>query len=703
MHKGLYFMGWYRDMWNYHPSLPLKNIQMVEDITDIHANMLIWSCLGSGAIGLPYLDKEANDDTAPRLRLYGFMNDKEFCAECKKRGVKVFAVLWKAQLWEFGAEFNEDESKLLSLNLLRGASQNHKYVGMSELSQNKYPKLFDPIEKYFPNGLYNYFGEKVGDFLEEFKSTSLEGRNILSNWLMAPGHDHKCYSPCCNKDSFLTYMKRNVEMMIDAGAGGLHIDEYDTQKHVTSNAGCFCRECVAKFRVYLKEHKIALPEDAGDIDAFDYREYLLKKGYTDENLLAFNGNDRWEIPLYRHFYDMQMASIEWVVREVSQHAKAYCKKVRNEEFPVTANLFQCFPIGDSCKKYLDILAGEKTDLRMRQDGWYRFAHGWLNGKDCCFVEDPNQYIRDINEDIKNGINDRFILFALEPFAHGFHVAFPYGSWLQNQVKDAFWPDLRVLRKLGPWLDEKEVLFGKKHVADIGIVYDSASAYENAVSEPAAGGTMTYNKVEKVSLKGVEELGKQGAFSNQGNFGCFFHLIQELSNRHVLYNVLFESGDEPLTAQRLEGYRTIVVPDAFLMNEKTAAVLNDFADRGGQVISLERHIPALKVGKAYTTENVSELVERLTDEKPFIDAPESLDYGIDLRETSNGYALHIVNYHYNEQTHRIDPLPALTFGLKIPASGVKAHCFPENPEIGVELKDGKLTVRNAGIYTVLEIE
>ena len=109
MHKGLYFMGWYRDMWNYHPSLPLKNMQMVEDITDIHANMLIWSCLGSGAIGLPYLDKEANDDTAPRLRLYGFMNDKEFCAECKKRGVKVFAVLWKAQLWEFGAEFNEDE------------------------------------------------------------------------------------------------------------------------------------------------------------------------------------------------------------------------------------------------------------------------------------------------------------------------------------------------------------------------------------------------------------------------------------------------------------------------------------------------------------------------------------------------------------------------------------------------------------------
>ena len=147
-------------MWYYHPSLPMKNMQMVEDIMDIHGNMLVWSCMGSGAIGLPYLDKEANDKVPPRLRLYGFMNDKEFCTELKKRGVKVFSVLWKAQLWEFGAEFNEDESELLSLNILRGASDNHKYVGMSELSTNKYPKIFDPIEKYFPDGLYNYFGEK---------------------------------------------------------------------------------------------------------------------------------------------------------------------------------------------------------------------------------------------------------------------------------------------------------------------------------------------------------------------------------------------------------------------------------------------------------------------------------------------------------------------------------------------------------------
>ena len=47
MKKGLYFMGWQRDMWNYHPSLPMKNMHMIEDILDMHGNMLI--CGGDGS------------------------------------------------------------------------------------------------------------------------------------------------------------------------------------------------------------------------------------------------------------------------------------------------------------------------------------------------------------------------------------------------------------------------------------------------------------------------------------------------------------------------------------------------------------------------------------------------------------------------------------------------------------------------------
>jgi hypothetical protein len=701
MLKGLYFMGWYRDMWNYHPSLPQKNMQMVDDICDIHANMLIWSSLGSGAIGLPYMEKEAFGDTSPRLRLYGFMNDNEFCQECAKRGIKVFSVLWKAQLWEFGAEFNDDESKLLSLNILRGASKNHKYVGMSELSTNKYPKIFDPIEKFFPDGLKDWKGNKVGDFLDEFKASSLEGRNILSAWLMAPGHDHKCYSPCSNKDSYLAYMKRDVELMIDAGAGGLHIDEYDTQKHLLSNAGCFCPECMDKFRLYLEKKKIPLPADAGPLSGFDYRVYLREKGYTDEHLLAFNGNARWEIPLYRQFFDYEMDSIEWVVRELSGHAKAYAKKKRGENFPITANIFQCLPIGWSSKKHLDLLAGEKTDIRLRQDGWYRFASGWLNGKDCCFVEDPNQYVRDMLIDIKNGINDRFVIFALEPIAHGFHVAFPYGSWLQNQVRDAFWPDLRLLKRLGPWLDEHENLFSKNQAADIALIYDHNSAYENMLTEPAADSNSTYNRVEKISLKGVEELGRQGSFANQGDFGNFFKLAQDLSYAHVLYNVIYESPDEPLTPERLEGYKKVVVPDAFLLDESNASVLKSFAVKGGEVITHARTVKALSEYANFPLENRGHLVADLARNRGLIDMDENRQFGIALHRTKAGYALHILNYNFNEKTHRIDPIWNIRGRVNFSSKSIRVVCFPEESDIVCTLDKNVLEVKNAGIYTVIE--
>lgn len=695
MLRGLYFMGWYRDMWNYHPSLPMKNLHMVEDIVDIKANTIIWSCLGSGAIGLPYLDREANEDIAPRLRLYGFMNDKEFCEECEKRGIEVFAVLWKAQLWEFGAEFNEDESKLLSLNILRGTSRQGKYVGMSELSTNRYPKIFDPMEKYFPAGLKNYRGEKVGDFLKEFKAVSLEGRSILSAWLMAPGHDHKCYSPCSNKDSYLAYMKRNVEMMSDARAGGLHIDEYDTQKHVLQNAGCFCAECMEKFRGYLKRKTVALPADAGPLADFDYQSYLLRHGYQDKDLVASNGNDRWAIPLFRQFTDMQMASIEWVVGELSRHIKEYSLRTRGKAMRVTANLFQCYPYSWACKKHLDLLAGEKTKIQLRQDGWYKFAFGWLNGKEPCFVEDPNPYVRDMLEDIKNNIHDRFVLFALEPLAHGFHVSFPYGSWLQNQVKDAFWPDLRVLKSLGNWLEQNEKAFPRNPVAEIAVVYDAVSAYENMLTEPDPA-----EKVEVVFAPG-EELGRQGAFARDGGFHVFFDFVQALSVQNVLYNVLFESPDEALTSSRLEGYKTIVVPDAFLLDESAARVLASFARGGGKVVTLGRRVDGLQGFKNYPADEASRLVETLGEDKGLVSIENQNHAGLAVHRNGERVLVHLVNYRYNEGTHRIDPLDAI-LKTRFAAGRVETSCFPPNPALSVSVTTRGVEVKNAGVYTILEL-
>ncbi len=81
MIRGMHYMCWYRQDWNYHPSMPMKRLQQVQDIVDMNGNLLLWSCLGSGAIGIQYLDKEANEAIPPRLRFYGHLNDREFITE----------------------------------------------------------------------------------------------------------------------------------------------------------------------------------------------------------------------------------------------------------------------------------------------------------------------------------------------------------------------------------------------------------------------------------------------------------------------------------------------------------------------------------------------------------------------------------------------------------------------------------------------
>src|SRR3712207_9448664 len=85
--------------------------------------MLVWSALGGGSVSLPYLEHEAYGKVALRDRMYGVLNDSEFIAECDRRGIKVFGVVFEAQGWEFPAELDEDEAEVLALNEVRGVGR----------------------------------------------------------------------------------------------------------------------------------------------------------------------------------------------------------------------------------------------------------------------------------------------------------------------------------------------------------------------------------------------------------------------------------------------------------------------------------------------------------------------------------------------------------------------------------------------------
>jgi len=150
----VYFDAWFPRQHCYHPSLPPRRLRMVDDLRDYHATVLVWSALGGGSISLPYLEQEAFGEVDARFRFYGFVNDREFIEECDRHGIKVFGIVFEVQGWDFPVELSEEEDRVLALNELRGAGRPGR-LGLRAFSQNRYPKLWPPLEEYFPDGLTN--------------------------------------------------------------------------------------------------------------------------------------------------------------------------------------------------------------------------------------------------------------------------------------------------------------------------------------------------------------------------------------------------------------------------------------------------------------------------------------------------------------------------------------------------------------------
>ena len=103
MERGIYFDAWYKHNHCYHPSLPVRTLQMLEDLELYHGTALVWAGMGGGSISLPYLEQEAFGPLDPRMRFYGGMTDSEFAKECGKQGIKLFGIVFEVQGWEFPA------------------------------------------------------------------------------------------------------------------------------------------------------------------------------------------------------------------------------------------------------------------------------------------------------------------------------------------------------------------------------------------------------------------------------------------------------------------------------------------------------------------------------------------------------------------------------------------------------------------------
>ncbi len=651
MERGIYFDGWYRNNHCYHPSLPLRSMQMIEDIEACRGTILVWSAMGGGSISLPYLYHEAFGEVDARLRFYGFMNDAEFIAACEKRGIKVFGIVFEVQGWEFPARFDE-QGKLLALNVKRDEDMNGWY-GLREFSSGAYDDLFEKkLKDFYPDGIVNSDGETVTDLWQECAARTYKGEPVHAQWVEVVGHSPTCHQTCRNNPVWREYLKKIMALQIDAGVQGIQLDECELPITALGAGGCFCKDCMKQFREYLKHEKAAGRLDPAyddlDLDTFDYKQFI-----NDNHIEFPNG-----APLFKEYWHFQLRAVKKYFSELADFGREYALKTRGKPVQISGNFFNLMPVYLPIRDKADVIITEMKSTLLRQPYWYRYCAGFGGDKPVIVAENPyGGMIPDLLEKLNRGkAGEVYQLFLLEASVYGVNMSVPYGGWMGNEIKDSFYPPMDKTRQVQDFLASHEDLFPKGKTASVAVVYSWKNNYwretVNGYSGEIEGGgnsMLFYNP---------KDLNDPAAPRHP-----FWEAVKALSDRQVSYDVLVwgdgdvcEDGGAPL-----DGYDLVVLPNCAELTDQQRQTLAAykgavvaFADDGDKKnVAIEKFLKRFDAAFA-----------------PMRDAwVDDSDLGVQHVKTDAVEAVHLLNYAYDEAADAV--LPAKNVTLRVRTAAAKA--------------------------------
>jgi hypothetical protein len=690
--RGVYFDAWFPRQHNYHPSLPARRLRMVEQLGEYRSTTLVWAALGGGSISLPYMEQEAFGSVDPRFRMYGFLNDREFIAECDRAGIRVFGIVFEVQGWEFPVELDADESEVLAMNELRGAGE-RAWMGLREFSQNRYPKLWKPFEHYFPEGLHNSLGQPVTDLLEECCSRDIHGSPCHCLWVEAPDREHACYAMDRNNPVWREYLKAVIRIQIDAGVHGVQLDEAELPITSMQYGGCFCRECMTQFREYLQGLDPAPPAlDGVDLGTFHYGEWLLAQGYDFKE-----GRER--SPLFEHYMRFQRGAITRYFGELADYAREYGRS-HGREVLVSGNFFNMFEHYYALEPKTDLLITEMRNTRDRQPAWYRYVAGFAGGKPVIVVENPyGGVVPDLIEQLGRGrAYDRFRTSVYEAYALGTSMSLPYGSWMGSEIEDAFYAPHELGVEIGGFLADHEALYSAESAAEVGVVFSVESTLSQ---EEAARAALANNRLNLLP----------------DQLAPFWAASEALCDALQPYDVvMFPDGTlrpDTVGAADLARYGALVLPDCAILTDHQADALLGYLAGGGRAIvsgrlgdnlDADRQKRLAGHPRALRLASPGEVVAALPD-GPQVTAPDGLDAAIGLHRVADGVAVHVLRYAYDAAIDGVAQLEDLELSVRLADVAVtEAEAVPAG--VGVELRsDGSvhsLRLRDVPLYTIVTL-
>jgi len=688
MERGIYFDAWFPRQHCYHPSLPPRRLRMIEDLEACRATALVWSALGGGSISLPYLEQEAWQKIDPRFRLYGFLNDSEFIRHCQDRGIKVFGIVFEVQGWEFPVELSENEDEILSMNELRGVGK-RGWAGLREFTQNRYPKLWEPFEHYFPGGLVNSDGQPVTDLLEECASRDIFGVACHSTWVECPDREHYAYLMDRNNPVWREYLKAIIRIQIDAGVAGVQLDEADLPIFATGYGGCFCTDCMKLFRKHLAALPAEeLPKELKDTDlqTFHYGSWLLERGYD------FKAN-RETTPLYWDYIRFQRKTIVKYFAELADYIKEY-GAAKGREVLVSGNFYYLSPHYYAFEPKADVLITEMDSTSYRQPSWCRYAAGFAGGKPVIVVENPYGGVPpELLPKLKAGTGyDLFRMMNYEAAALGVNMSIPYGAWMGSVIEDSFWAPHELAVEIQDFLaDHESQLYGTSTYSQTAVAFSVQSSFDY-----------------------LEEHGSGQRFP-------FWAAGDQLVAAKQPFDVVMlpegKLREDSITVGSLGQYRTLILPECRFLTPAQASAVAGFLNRGGRVLAVGDM--GLNLENGTRRELLAHpLMLRATEVRaedlaggPQVIFKSAPDLAINIHKIGDKQAaIHLIRYDYDEERDEVPVLPRLVLDVRIARPFRMAKAFSPAGEVEVRLSFSRdiremhrIELENVPLYCVVLLQ
>lgn len=643
MHRGVYFDAWFPRQHCYHPSLPPRRLRMVDDLVDFRATVLVWASMGGGSLALPYLEQEAFGPVDARSRFYGFVNDSEFIAACHERGIKVLGIVFEAQGWEFPVELSEAEDEVLAINELRGAGK-RAWMGLREFSANRYPKLWKPVEHYFPDGLVNSDGEPVTDLIEECVVRDIHQQPCHARWVECPDREHQCYYMDRNNPVWREYLKAVIRIQLDAGVDGIQLDEAELPMGAFQYGACFCKDCMKGFREYLEAlqpSRVDIALDGVDLATFHYGEWLLEQGYDFKE-------HRESTPLFGDYYAFQCLAIKRYFGELADYAREYGRSL-GREIIVSGNFFNLEPMYLALADDVDLVITEMRNTTYRQPEWYRYVAAFAGDKDVVVVENPyGGVVPELIGLLAEGKgHDLFRLSLYEAAALGANMSVPYGSWMGSVIEDSFYAPHGLATEVQAFLADHERLIARQTVNEVAVVFSVESTRE-LIGKADASDNITNRRDESVVVP-------------------YRVVTQTLAGAAVPFDVVIWSdgitAPDRAGAEALARYSTVVLPDVFALTDAQAEALRGYLAGGGTVVTTDRVADDLPPHENVRTAHRAVLDELLPHGRQ-VDTTAAV--AANLQQLPDGsVALHLVNYDYDRDADAVRVLTDVPLRVRLP--------------------------------------